>query len=69
MQISDQSRPDLDKHRVLRGTRERLDFQVLLDLCEEFDPPATAIKLGYLQGWQVQAVGEKKYSSPVSGSS
>ena len=57
-QVSDQGGPDLDEHGILGGPIKSLDLQVLLDPLEkEFNLPAAAIKLGYLQGGQVQAVG------------
>ena len=57
-QVSDQGGPDLDEHGILGGSVKGLDLQVLLDPLEkEFNLSVAAIKLGYLQGGQVQAVG------------
>ena len=57
-QVSDQGGPDLDQHCILGGPVKGLNFQVLLDPLEkEFDLPPAAIKLGHLQGRQVQTVG------------
>jgi hypothetical protein len=57
-QVSDQSSPDLDEHRILGGPIKGLNFQVLLDPLEkEFYLAAAAVEFGDLQGGQVQAVG------------
>ena len=57
-QVSDQGGPYLDEHGIFGGSVKDLDLQVLLDPLEkEFYLPAAAIKFGYLQGGQVQAVG------------
>ena len=59
-QVSDQGGPDLDQHGILGSAVKGLDLQVLLDPLEkEFDLPAAAVEFGYLQGRQVQAVGQK----------
>jgi hypothetical protein len=59
-QVSDQGSPDLDEHSILGSAVKGFDLQVLLDPLEkEFDLPAAAVEFGYLQGRQVQAVGQK----------
>jgi hypothetical protein len=56
-QVSDQGGPDLDQHGILGSSVKGLNFQALLDPFEkDFNLPAGAIKLGHLQGRQVQMV-------------
>lgn len=52
--------PDLGLHRVLGGSVERLDSEVLLDpLEEQLDMPTTLIDMGDYNGWQTEMVGDK----------
>jgi hypothetical protein len=59
-QINGDGGPDLRAHRVWRGAVKGFDAQMLLDpFEEEFDLPASVIKLGDGQRWHSEIVGQK----------